>query len=72
MDTLLVAVDHDAAYALAFCDGGYTSYLSLVDLTDGALAHVAPLMEDAVDGGRAQPCLTGDFPDRVRVRHGGS
>jgi DMSO/TMAO reductase YedYZ molybdopterin-dependent catalytic subunit len=33
--TLLEAVDHDAAYALAFCDGGYTTNVPLEDLTDG-------------------------------------
>jgi DMSO/TMAO reductase YedYZ molybdopterin-dependent catalytic subunit len=35
VDTLLEAVDHDAAYALAFCDGGYTTNVPLEDLTDG-------------------------------------
>ena len=35
IDTLLEAVDHDAAYALAFCDGGYTTNLPLEDLIDG-------------------------------------
>jgi DMSO/TMAO reductase YedYZ molybdopterin-dependent catalytic subunit len=35
VDTLLEAVDHDAAYALAFCDGGYTTNLPLEDVTDG-------------------------------------
>src|SRR5881392_1423208 len=35
VDTLLEAVDHDSAYALVFCDGGYTTNLSLEDLTGG-------------------------------------
>jgi DMSO/TMAO reductase YedYZ molybdopterin-dependent catalytic subunit len=35
LDTLLEAVDHDAAYVLAFCDGGYTTNLPLEDVTDG-------------------------------------
>ena len=35
VDTLLEAVDHDAGYALAFCDGGYTTNLPIEDLTDG-------------------------------------
>ena len=35
VDTLLEAVEHDAAYAMAFCDGGYTTNLPLEDLTDG-------------------------------------
>ena len=35
VDTLLDAVEHDSAYALAFCDGGYTTNLPIEDLTDG-------------------------------------
>ena len=35
VDTLLDAVEHDAEYALAFCDGGYTTNLPIEDLTDG-------------------------------------
>jgi DMSO/TMAO reductase YedYZ molybdopterin-dependent catalytic subunit len=35
VDTLLEAVDYDAAYALAFCDGGYTTNLPIEDLTGG-------------------------------------
>jgi len=35
VDTLLEAVEHDAAYALAFCDGGYTTNLPVEDLTGG-------------------------------------
>ncbi len=35
VDTLLDAVDHDAAYALAFCDGGYTTNVPIEDLTGG-------------------------------------
>jgi len=35
VDTLLEAVDYDAGYALAFCDGGYTTNLPIEDLTDG-------------------------------------
>jgi DMSO/TMAO reductase YedYZ molybdopterin-dependent catalytic subunit len=35
VDTLLEPVDHDAAYGLVFCDGGYTTNLPLEDLTDG-------------------------------------
>jgi DMSO/TMAO reductase YedYZ molybdopterin-dependent catalytic subunit len=29
VDTLLADVDHDAAYVLAFCDGGYTTNLPI-------------------------------------------
>jgi DMSO/TMAO reductase YedYZ molybdopterin-dependent catalytic subunit len=35
VDTLLDAVEHDAAYVLAFCDGGYTTNLPLEDVTGG-------------------------------------
>jgi DMSO/TMAO reductase YedYZ molybdopterin-dependent catalytic subunit len=35
VDTLLDAVEHDASYVLAFCDGGYTTNLPLEDVTDG-------------------------------------
>ncbi len=35
LDTLLEAVDHDAPYVLAFCDGGYTTNLPIEDVTDG-------------------------------------
>jgi DMSO/TMAO reductase YedYZ molybdopterin-dependent catalytic subunit len=42
VDTLLDAVEHDAAYVMAFCDGGYTTNLPLEDVTDGKawVAHV--------------------------------
>jgi DMSO/TMAO reductase YedYZ molybdopterin-dependent catalytic subunit len=35
IDTLLEHVEHEAAYAIAFCDGGYTTNVPLEDLTDG-------------------------------------
>jgi len=35
VDTLLDAVEHDAGYAIAFCDGGYTTNLPIEDLTGG-------------------------------------
>ena len=35
LDTLLGAVAYDAAYAVAFCDGGYTTNLPLADLRGG-------------------------------------
>jgi len=35
VDTLLEAVEQDAPYALAFCDGGYTTNLPVEDLTGG-------------------------------------
>ena len=35
VDTLLAEVETDAAYVLAFCDGGYTTNLPLEDVSDG-------------------------------------
>ncbi len=35
VDTLLGAVEYDAPYVLAFCDGGYTTNLPVADLKDG-------------------------------------
>jgi DMSO/TMAO reductase YedYZ molybdopterin-dependent catalytic subunit len=35
VDTLLGAVDTDARYVLAFCDGGYTTNLAVDDVTGG-------------------------------------
>jgi DMSO/TMAO reductase YedYZ molybdopterin-dependent catalytic subunit len=35
LDVLLAEVDYDAAYVLAFCDGGYTTNLPVADLTGG-------------------------------------
>jgi DMSO/TMAO reductase YedYZ molybdopterin-dependent catalytic subunit len=35
VDTVLDAVEHDAAFVMAFCDGGYTTNLPLEDVTDG-------------------------------------
>ena len=35
VDTLLEAVEHDASFLMAFCDGGYTTNLALEDASDG-------------------------------------
>ncbi len=35
LDVLLAAVEYDARYVLAFCDGGYTTNLPVADLTGG-------------------------------------
>jgi DMSO/TMAO reductase YedYZ molybdopterin-dependent catalytic subunit len=35
VDTLLADIEHDAAYVLAFCDGGYTTNLPVADVTGG-------------------------------------
>jgi DMSO/TMAO reductase YedYZ molybdopterin-dependent catalytic subunit len=45
VDTLLDGIDHDASYAIAFCDGGYTTNLPLDDLTGGR-AWVALAYDD--------------------------
>ena len=62
VDTLLAAVDHDAEYATAFCDGGYTTNVPLEDLTDGK-AWVA----FAYDGEPLEPEHGG--PARLLVPH---
>jgi DMSO/TMAO reductase YedYZ molybdopterin-dependent catalytic subunit len=62
LDTLLDAVDHDASYALAFCDGGYTTNVPLEDVTDGK-AWVA----FAYDGEPLDPEHGG--PARLLVPH---
>ena len=57
LDTLLAGIEHDAAYVLALCDGGYTTNLPLEDAT-GAKAWVAYAYEgeplDAEHGGPAR------------------
>ncbi len=35
VDTLLEGVEHESAYAIAFCDGGYTTNLPIEDVTGG-------------------------------------
>jgi DMSO/TMAO reductase YedYZ molybdopterin-dependent catalytic subunit len=35
VDALLGEIEHDAAYVLAYCDGGYTTNLPIEDVTDG-------------------------------------
>jgi DMSO/TMAO reductase YedYZ molybdopterin-dependent catalytic subunit len=62
VDALLAAVDHDAEYATAFCDGGYTTNVPLEDLTDGK-AWVA----FAYDGEPLEPEHGG--PARLLVPH---
>ncbi len=62
VDTLLERVDHDRAYAVAFCDGGYTTNLPVEDLTGGK-AWVA----FAYDGEPLEPEHGG--PARLLVPH---
>ena len=62
LDTLLDAVETSAEYALAFCDGGYTTNLPLEDLTDGK-AWVAY----EYDGKPLEPAHGG--PARLLVPH---
>ena len=62
VDTLLDGFEHDAAHALALCDGGYTTNVPLEDLTDGR-AWVA----FAFDGEPLDPEHGG--PARLLVPH---
>jgi DMSO/TMAO reductase YedYZ molybdopterin-dependent catalytic subunit len=62
VDTLLEGFDADAPYALAFCDGGYTTNLPVEDLTGGK-AWVAY----AYDGEPLDPEHGG--PARLLVPH---
>ena len=62
VDALLEEIEHDAVYALAFCDGGYTTNLPLEDLTRGR-AWVA----FAYDGEPLEPEHGG--PARLLVPH---
>jgi DMSO/TMAO reductase YedYZ molybdopterin-dependent catalytic subunit len=62
VDTLLDQVEHDAAYLLAFCDGGYTTNLPIEDVTGGN-AWVA----FDYDGGPLEPEHGG--PARLLVPH---
>jgi DMSO/TMAO reductase YedYZ molybdopterin-dependent catalytic subunit len=62
VDTLLASVRTEAAYALAFCDGGYTTNHRLSDLTDGRAWVV-----DTYDGQPLAPEHGG--PVRLLVPH---
>ena len=62
VDTLLEGIEHDAPYALAFCDGDYTTNLPVEDLTGGK-AWVA----FAYDGEPLDPEHGG--PARLLVPH---
>jgi DMSO/TMAO reductase YedYZ molybdopterin-dependent catalytic subunit len=62
VDALLAAVDHDAEFATAFCDGGYTTNLPLEDLTEGKAWVVF-----AYDGEPLEPEHGG--PARLLVPH---
>ncbi len=62
VDTLLEGIERDATYALAFCDGGYTTNLPIEDLTGGR-AWVA----FAYDGEPLEPEHGG--PARLLVPH---
>ena len=42
----------------------------LHDLGPGVLPYPRPVVEDAVDGGLAQPGLLSDLADLIAVRHG--
>ena len=62
VDTLLAAIDYDAEYVVAFCDGGYTTNLPLEDVTGGRAWVV-----DTYDGAPLAPEHGG--PVRLLVPH---
>ncbi|HEY3083811.1 MAG TPA: sulfite oxidase-like oxidoreductase [Chloroflexota bacterium] len=62
VDTLLEGTGHTARYAVAFCDGGYTTNLPLEDVTGGKAWVV-----DEFDGGPLPPEHGG--PARLLVPH---
>ncbi len=62
LDTLLAAVDSAADYAMAFCDGGYTTNIPLDDLTGGQA-----WLAFAYDGQALEPEHGG--PARLLVPH---
>ena len=62
VDTLLDAVEYDAEYVVAFCDGGYTTNLPLEDVTGGKAWIV-----DTYDGYPLAPEHGG--PARLLVPH---
>jgi DMSO/TMAO reductase YedYZ molybdopterin-dependent catalytic subunit len=62
LDTVLDGMEHDAAYVLAFCDGGYTTNLPIEDVTGGK-AWIA----FAYDGQPLEPEHGG--PARLLVPH---
>jgi DMSO/TMAO reductase YedYZ molybdopterin-dependent catalytic subunit len=62
VDTLLDQVEHEAAYVLAFCDGGYTTNLPLADLSGGKA-----WLAFGYDGGPLPPEHGG--PARLLVPH---
>jgi DMSO/TMAO reductase YedYZ molybdopterin-dependent catalytic subunit len=62
IDTLLGAVEHDADYAMAFSDGGYTTNLPIEDLTGGKA-----WLAFEYDGGPLDPEHGG--PARLLVPH---
>jgi DMSO/TMAO reductase YedYZ molybdopterin-dependent catalytic subunit len=62
LDTLLAEVDSAADYAMAFCDGGYTTNLPLDDLTGGQA-----WLAFAYDGQALEPEHGG--PARLLVPH---
>ena len=62
VDALLAEVEHDAGYATAFCDGGYTTNLPLEDLVGGKA-----LVAFAYDGAPLEPEHGG--PARLLVPH---
>ena len=70
LDVLLGAVEYEAKYVLAFCDGGYTTNMPVADLTGGR-AWVAfgygdrPLAPSTVarPGSWSRTCTSGRAPN---------
>jgi DMSO/TMAO reductase YedYZ molybdopterin-dependent catalytic subunit len=64
LDTLLEGVETAAAHAVQFCDGGYTTYVPLDDITGGKAWVVfaydgKPLEPEHGDTSAAAPQLSG-------------
>lgn len=62
VDTILDAVEYEAGYVMAFCDGGYTTNLPIEDVTGGKAWIV-----DTYDGQPLEPAHGG--PARLLVPH---
>src|SRR4051794_36457841 len=61
VDTLLESVEHDRAYAVAYCDGGYTTNVPVEDLTGGKTGGAVGYDGEPLDsehGGPPPPILS--------------
>jgi hypothetical protein len=55
LDTLLEGVETAAAHAVQFCDGGYTTYVPLDDITGGKPGSCSPTTENRSSRSTATP-----------------